>query len=47
MEIKTIYIADIQKIFVDCLIANFEKSQQFEILGASSSGAAAYGEVKN
>ena len=46
MEIKTIYIADTQKIFVDCLIANFEKSQQFEILGASSSGAAAYGEVK-
>jgi DNA-binding NarL/FixJ family response regulator len=46
MEIKTIYIADIQKMFVDCLIANFEKSPQFEILGVSSSGAAAYGEVK-
>jgi len=46
MHIKTIYIADTQRIFVDCLIANFEQTQQFEILGFSSSGAAAYSEVK-
>jgi len=46
MHIKTIYIADTQRIFVDCLIANFEQTQQFEILGFNSSGAAAYSEVK-
>lgn len=46
MHIKTIYIADAQRIFTDCLIANFEKTHQFEILGVSSSGAAAYNEVK-
>lgn len=46
MEIKTIYIADVQKIFVDCLIANFQVTHQFEISGINSSGAAAYCEVK-
>jgi len=46
MNIKTIYIADIQKMFVDCLIVNFELTHQFEILGASSSGAVAFNEVR-
>ena len=46
MKIKNIYIADIHNIFVDCLIANLELTHQFEISGVSSSGAAAYNDVK-
>jgi two-component system response regulator NreC len=46
LKIKTIYIADIQKLFVDCLIANFGTNQPLEILGVSNSGAAAYLDVK-
>jgi len=46
MEIKSIYIADIQKMFVDCLIVNFELTHQFEILGTSSSGAVAFNEIR-
>jgi len=46
MNIKTVYIADIQKIFVDCLIANFKLTHEFEILGSNSCGAAAFNEIK-
>jgi DNA-binding NarL/FixJ family response regulator len=46
MNIKTIFIADVQKLFVDCLVANFEMNQLFEIMGVSNSGAAAYIDVK-
>jgi two-component system nitrate/nitrite response regulator NarL len=46
MKIKTIYIADIQKIFVDCLVANLGLTHQFEIVGISTSGATAYNEIK-
>ncbi len=47
MEIKTIYVADIERIFVDCLIANLEQSHDFELLGSSTNGATAYAETKS
>jgi len=46
MNIKTIYVADVQKLFVDSLVTCLESSHQFEILGTSQSGATAYSEVK-
>ena len=46
MKIKTIYIADQERIFVDCLVANLELTHQFEIIGVNSSGAEAYNEVR-
>jgi len=46
MEIKSIYIADLQQLFTDCLVTRLQSTQQFEILGSSQSGAAAYSEVK-
>jgi len=46
MNIKTIYVADVQQLFVDSLVTCLESNHQFEILGASQSGATAYSEVK-
>ena len=46
MEIKTIYVADIERIFVDCLISSLEQSNNFEIAGSSTNGATAYGEIR-
>ena len=46
MNIKTIYVADVQQLFVDSLVTCLESNHQFEILGTSQSGATAYGEVK-
>ncbi len=46
MEIKTIYIADIERIFADCLSVNLQQSRDFEIVGLSTNGAAAYADLK-
>jgi DNA-binding NarL/FixJ family response regulator len=46
MEIKSIYIADQQRLFVDCLVGSLQSTQQLEILGSSPSGADAYNDVK-
>ncbi len=46
MEVNSIYIADSEKIFVDCLKVNLEMVHQFEVIGSSTNGAAAYMEVK-
>jgi DNA-binding NarL/FixJ family response regulator len=46
MTIKTIYIADIETIFVDCLVPRLEASNQFEVVGLSSNGAIAYSEIR-
>lgn len=46
MDIKTIYVADVERIFVDCLISNLEQTHNFEIVGSSTNGATAYGEIK-
>lgn len=46
MEIKSIYVADVQRLFVDSLVTSLELTHQFEMLGASQSGATVYSEVK-
>ena len=46
MEIKTIYVADVESIFIDCLITNLEHSHGFEVLGSSVNGASAYSDVR-
>ena len=46
MKIETIYIADNETIFVDCLIPRLEMSDQFKVSGSSSSGVTAYNEIK-
>lgn len=47
MKIKTIYIADKERVFVDCLAANLALTHQFEIVGVSNSGAEAYNDVRS
>lgn len=47
MTIKTIYIADIENIFVECLATSLALKNQFEIVGSSSSGAVAYSEIRS
>jgi DNA-binding NarL/FixJ family response regulator len=46
MEIKSIYVADLQRLFVDCLMTSLQLTDQFKIMGSSQSGAEAYNEVK-
>jgi DNA-binding NarL/FixJ family response regulator len=46
MEIKTIYIADNERIFADCLVTSLQHANGFEIVGSSANGATAYAEVK-
>lgn len=46
MEIKSIYVADRERLFVDCLVERLQSTQQFKILGSSQSGADAYNDVK-
>ena len=46
MKIQSIYLADMEIIFTDCLVANLQRTDQFEIVGVSSSGAVSYGEIK-
>lgn len=46
MEIKSIYVADVQRLFTDSLVTSLELTHQFEMLGASQSGATAYSDVK-
>lgn len=46
MEIKSIYVADRERLFVDCLVESLQSTQQFKILGSSQSGSDAYNDVK-
>ncbi|HUV22287.1 MAG TPA: response regulator transcription factor [Gammaproteobacteria bacterium] len=46
MDIKSIYIADVQRLFVDCLTTSLQSTKRFNILGSSQSGAEAYNEVR-
>jgi two-component system nitrate/nitrite response regulator NarL len=46
MIINKIYIADTEKLFVDCLSTNLSLQGKFEILGVSSNGIEAYNEIK-
>jgi DNA-binding NarL/FixJ family response regulator len=46
MEIKTIFIASMERMFVDCLVANLESSHHFEIVGSSASGSDSYNEIR-
>ena len=46
MEINTIYIADSETIFSDCLSTNLEMVYKFKVVGSSASGIDAYREVK-
>jgi DNA-binding NarL/FixJ family response regulator len=46
MEIKTIFVASMERMFVDCLVANLESSHPFEIVGSSVSGSNAYNEIR-
>jgi DNA-binding NarL/FixJ family response regulator len=46
MKIKSVYIADTETIFVDCLTTSLELTQQFEVIGVSSSGSAAYNDIR-
>jgi DNA-binding NarL/FixJ family response regulator len=47
MEIKSIYIADSERIFADCLKASLQQANDFKIVGSSSNGAVAYSEIKS
>lgn len=46
MKIENIYIADVETIFIDCLIPRLEASDQFKVVGTSSNGATAYSEIR-
>ena len=46
MKIKRIYIADTEKLFVDCLLSNLTLQGQFEIAGANANGIDAFNEIK-
>lgn len=46
MKIKSVYIADTETIFTDCLSASLESTQQFEVIGVSASGATAYNDIR-
>jgi len=46
MGVKTIYIADRDSMFIDCLSATLEMLDQFEIIGHSGNGFDAYNDLK-
>ena len=46
MKIESIYIADSETIFVDCIIPRLEASGQFKVVGSSNSGAIAYKDMR-
>lgn len=46
METKTIFIASMERMFLDCLVANLESSHDFEIVGSSVSGSHAHNEIR-
>jgi len=46
MDIKSIYISDSERIFVDCLRINLEHEHHFDVVGTATSGATAYMEVR-
>jgi DNA-binding NarL/FixJ family response regulator len=43
---KSVYIADTETIFVDCLTSSLELNEQFDVVGSSSSGAAAFNDIR-
>ncbi|MCP4981454.1 MAG: response regulator transcription factor, partial [Gammaproteobacteria bacterium] len=47
MTIKTIYLADSENIFIDCLATTLKLEQEFEIVGRNSNGAIAYNEIRS
>ena len=47
MDISTIYIADSQTIFTECLAANLAATNNYEIVGIESSGSVAYAEISS
>ncbi|MCP4874936.1 MAG: response regulator transcription factor [Gammaproteobacteria bacterium] len=47
MSIKTIYLADSENIFIDCLATTLKLEQEFEIVGRNSNGAIAYNEIRS
>ena len=46
MQIKTIYIAENENMFSDCLSVNLELEGKFEVLGSSSNGVTAFNEIR-
>ncbi len=47
MIIKSIYIADNESIFVDCLSTSLKLSHQFDIIGTSPDGSTAYNDIRS
>ncbi|MCP4078463.1 MAG: response regulator transcription factor [Gammaproteobacteria bacterium] len=46
MQIKTIYIAENENMFSDCLTVNLESGDKFEVIGAASNGVTAFNEIR-
>ncbi len=46
MQIKTIYIAENENMFSDCLSVNLELEGKFEVIGTSSNGVTAFNEIR-
>ncbi len=46
MFIKSIYIAEHENMFADCLSANLQLDGKFEVIGISSNGAEAFNEIR-
>ncbi len=46
MIIKSIYIAEHEYMFADCLAANLQLDGKFEVIGISSNGAEAFNEIR-
>ena len=46
MQIKTIYIAENENMFSDCLSVNLELGGKFEVIGTSSNGVTAFNEIR-
>jgi DNA-binding NarL/FixJ family response regulator len=46
MNIRSIFIASKERMFVDCLITKLELAREFEVVGDSKSGATAFNDVK-
>jgi DNA-binding NarL/FixJ family response regulator len=46
MIIKSVYIADTETIFTDCLATSLELTEQFKVIGVSGSGSTAYNDIR-
>lgn len=46
MKVKSIYLADLERMFTDCLAHNLEVNNEYKIAGVSTSGATAYNEIR-